>query len=288
MKHLIFSMVVLTFTLFQSTVEAQTVVDFEDLNNFDASLPNVFGFQLLGGGDAFNGYGQDAPTGGFSSNGVFFPTQEFGPGFSYSRFQNATTPGFTNLFAAFPGGGSGGNGTTVPGQTYGLVATGAGTTTDGAPTNGAAVTFSSSADLTSIDIANSTFSALYLRDGLDGFAPEPDLGQQFANGDFFTLSISGFDSAGGVTGATDVDLARFENDSLNFIEDWETVDLTGFDNTSSLVFSLSSSDFDPTFGLNVPAFFAIDNLEFVAVPEPSSVAILGLGGLTALLRRRKS
>ena len=290
MKHFIFCFVFLAFVNLSTTVDAQTVViDFEELDDFDSSLPNVFGTQLLGAGDVFNGYASTAPTGEFVSQGVSFGTREFGPGFSYSRYVNTTTPGFGNLFAAFPGGGSGGNGTTVAGQTYGMVATGSSTTSEGVSTSNAALVFDRLADLDSIDIANSTYAALYFRDGLDGFAPEPDSSQQFSEGDFLMLEIAGFDSAGLATGAVKVDLARFENGSLQFLEQWETVDLTDFGDTKSLAFSLSSSDFDPDFGLNVPAFLAIDNLQFVAVPEPSAGVLLTIAcGLAAIGRRRKS
>jgi hypothetical protein len=34
-------------------------------------------------------------------------------------------------------------------------------------------------------------------------------------------------------------------------------------------------------------FFAVDNIQLTAVPEPSSTALLGLGGLALILRRRK-
>ena len=35
------------------------------------------------------------------------------------------------------------------------------------------------------------------------------------------------------------------------------------------------------------AFFGYDDVSFVSVPEPSSTALLGLGGLALMLRRRK-
>ena len=53
---------------------------------------------------------------------------------------------------------------------------------------------------------------------------------------------------------------------------------------TSLGFGLQSSDNDPTFGMNTPAYFAADNLRLNAVPEPSTL-VLSLGWLFVALRR---
>lgn len=268
----------------------QTVVDFEELNSFDATLPNPFGFQLLGAGDVFNGFAAEAPSGEFESKGARFVTQEFGPGFSFSRFVDTSTPGFTNIFSAFPGGGSDGSGNAIAGENYGLVATGTSTEPDGTPTNEVSVLFDTSVDLSSIDIANTTYAARYFLNGLDGFDPEPDSSHQFSDeGDFFAVVIEGADADGNSTGSDTIDLARFTGGNLEFIDRWETIELDGFENTQSLSFSLASSDFDSNFGLNIPAFLAIDNLTFTAVPEPNSATIFIVGILFAgLTRFRKS
>ena len=47
-------------------------------------------------------------------------------------------------------------------------------------------------------------------------------------------------------------------------------------------FTMSSSD-NGMFGMNTPAYFAMDNL---VVPEPSSLTLGALAGLTLLRRRR--
>jgi Domain of unknown function (DUF4465) len=51
-----------------------------------------------------------------------------------------------------------------------------------------------------------------------------------------------------------------------------------------LSFTLASSDNDPVFGMNTPAYFAIDNVTFT--PEPGSAGILALS-LICLACRRK-
>ena len=78
------------------------------------------------------------------------------------------------------------------------------------------------------------------------------------------------------------------------IQGWFEVDLagTGVAGASLIGFEFFSSDnnnlSDTGANIFTPAFVAVDNIELVAVPEPSSLAILSLGALTALLRRRKS
>ncbi len=275
MKTLFTSLIAFLILTAATSTEAQTIVDFEELTVFDATLAAPSGFQLLGAGDVFNGFAAGANVGGFDSQGVFFNSAETAAGFSYSRFVNTTTPGFTNQFAAFPGGGSDGAGNAIAGQNYGVVFTGSSTLPDGTPTNGASLVFDNSANLDSIDIANTTFTTQYFLNGFDGFDPEPNPLQQFtAEGDFLSLIIEGFDADGNLTGSSTNDLARFTSGNLEFIDQWQTIDLDGFDNTQSLSFSLASNDFDSTFGLNIPAYVAIDNLQFVAVPEPNAACAL--------------
>jgi Domain of unknown function (DUF4465)/PEP-CTERM motif len=58
--------------------------------------------------------------------------------------------------------------------------------------------------------------------------------------------------------------------------------------SESLAFTLTSTDNGP-FGMNTPAYFAVDNHVSLAVPEPSSVVlfVIGVGsaGLWSLRRR---
>ena len=44
------------------------------------------------------------------------------------------------------------------------------------------------------------------------------------------------------------------------VDEWTPVVLTSLGNVKSLEFQMSSSDNDPIFGMNTPAYFAIDNI----------------------------
>ena len=116
-----------------------------------------------------------------------------------------------------------------------------------------------------------------MRDG-DAFA------KQFGLGDFFTLTVTGLDAFDGITNSVNISLGR----DANLVDAWIWNDLMPLGEVYALEFSLSSSDVG-AFGMNTPAYFAIDNLTAVsAVPVPAAVWLFGSGllGLVAVARRR--
>jgi hypothetical protein len=217
----------------------------------------------------------------FSSGGINFENRYI-PDFAswsrwaYSNQTNTTTPGFTNDLSAFTGGGASSTGTTVPGQNY-AVSFQATNPIDLGPAPG---------QLLSIMVTNTTYPALSMRDG-DPFAKQ--FGGATGNDpDFFKLAIEGLDGTGTGTGMTEVYLAdfRFSDNAMDYVLDsWLEVDLSGFGaNTRSLNFALSSSD-NGAFGMNTPAYFAIDNL--IIAPEPAGLFLFTLSGLLLVFPRRK-
>ena len=193
-------------------------------------------------------------------------------GWTYSNRTDTTTAGFTNQYSAVTGGGVDGS------SNYGIAFL-------GAPT----VTFATPSIVSGAWFSNSTYAALSMRDG-DSFAKK--FGGATSNDpDFLLLTIIGKDAGGIVTGSVDFYLAdfRFADNSLDYIvRDWRFVDLSGLGPVSTLAFDLASSDSGP-FGVNTPAYFAMDSLTANAVPEPATVLLL-LAGLatTAGLRRRRN
>ena len=111
--------------------------------------------------------------------------------------------------------------------------------------------------------------------------------------DWLLLTAYGTDENGNPLGASvDFYLAdyRFADNTQDYVlNDWAYLDLSTLSGAAQLHFNLSSSDVG-FFGMNTPAFFAVDDIAFVtAVPEPSAVAMLGLGlaGIAAAVRRRR-
>jgi hypothetical protein len=113
-----------------------------------------------------------------------------------------------------------------------------------------------------------------MRDG-DAFAKKFG-GTSGNDADFFKLELQGF-RGGNLTNKFDFYLADFRaaNAADDYIvENWTRVNLASLGTVDSLKFALTSSDVGQ-FGMNTPAYFAMDRLEFSAVPEPSSLLLLG-------------
>ncbi|MCC9641439.1 DUF4465 domain-containing protein [Rhodopirellula sp. JC740] len=190
-------------------------------------------------------------------------------GWSASNMTDVTTEGYGNQYSAFsnldadvPGGGDGSD-------TY-LVGTGSGSS---APTVSMPAELASGR-FASLSITNTTYAALSMQNG-DAFAKKFG-GESGDDADYFLLTIVGVDSSGAEVGEIDFYLAdyRFEDNSLDYIVDeWTTIDLTSLEGSSELRFELSSSDVGQ-YGMNTPAYFALDNLLIDQVPGASGSVII--------------
>jgi len=187
-------------------------------------------------------------------------------GFTYSNTTNTTTTynsdGSLNQFSAITGGGVNGSanyGISNPGSSVSRVDFGGATIVEGAY------------------FTNTTYAYLSMQNG-DAFA------KQFGLGDFFTLKVTGLDAFDSITNSVNISLAR----DANMVDAWIWNDLMPLGEVHALEFSLSSSD-NSSWGMNTPAYFAMDNLTAVsAVPVPAAIWLFGTGllGLVAVARRR--
>ena len=103
-------------------------------------------------------------------------------------------------------------------------------------------------------ITNSAYAYASMTTG-DAFA------KKFGQGDWFKLTITGYDVDGEVTGTKDYYLAdlRDEDASKHYIiNDWRYVDLSGLGKVKKIGFELSSSD-SGEWGMNTPGYFCFDN-----------------------------
>ncbi|MDA7978022.1 MAG: DUF4465 domain-containing protein [Pirellulales bacterium] len=236
-----------------------------------------------GGGLYWNG---SDGSGGFTSGGLDFANNfnsTFGSwdSWAFSNTTDTTTPGFANQYSAFTGGGV--NGSAQYGVFFQPFSNGPTIT----PAGGGTATFAGGF------FTNTTYAALSLQNG-DAFAKKFG-GPSGNDPDWFLLTVAGLDSGGGQTGAVELYLAdyRFADNSQDFIRDeWTWLDLSSLGEVAALQFSLTSSDVG-AFGMNTPAYFALDNLTGLSsVPEPTSVLLWGVGAGTVCAfrcrRRRRS
>jgi hypothetical protein len=225
---------------FALNTQAQSVVTFDDLT----LAPNSH-------------YDGSDGSGGFTSNGIFFENTYdtswsfWSSGFIYSNSTDNTTPGYTNDFSAITG--IGGNNSANYGVNYA-----------GNIDLGAAYVVSE------LQVTNTTYAYLSMRDG-DGIGKKfgdstnADGALDGTNGeDFFRLIIVGKDANQLITDSVIYYLAdfRFDDNNLDYIIDsWETIDLLPLGSVRYLEFTLESSDVGQ-FGMNTPAYFALDNLTY--------------------------
>jgi hypothetical protein len=101
-------------------------------------------------------------------------------------------------------------------------------------------------------ITNSSYTYNSLTGG-DAFA------KKFTKGDWFKLTITGYDADDQVTGTKEYYLADLRDaDKAYIIKDWRYVDLSGLGAVAKIGFALSSTD-NGDYGMNTPAYFCFDN-----------------------------
>jgi len=264
------SVIGLIFLLSVATFSARAGlnVDFEDL-----SLPG--GESSWSGNYPIDGAGGSGELTHFTSRGVSFVNFSdgdwgFWEGFGYSNMSDATTPGSGNQMSAYAG-----TGHNAGDDIYAVGFAGYSTIP--------VLILPTTTELVGGYFTNTTYTALSMLNG-DAFSKKfgGDTGDE---PDWLLLTITGKNQADAATGTVDFYLAdyRFSDNSLDYVlDEWAIVDLAPLGAVKSLEFTLSSSDTGP-FGMNTPAYFAMDNL---IVPEPVTAMLLGLG--TVLLRRRRA
>jgi hypothetical protein len=196
--------------------------------------------------------------GEFKSGGAVFNNfydETYGPyweGFAYTNATDTTTLDWTNQYSAINGSGAGGSENYAVAYLgfFGIFPT---------------IVFPKEARVTSADITNTTYAFLTMKEGF--FNAKKFGGDSGDDEDWFLLTITGRDTDGNIAGTIEFYLAdfRFADNSRDYIIDkWKSVDLSGLGSIKSLEFSLSSSDTDPNpdIGMNTPAYFAVDNVEY--------------------------
>jgi hypothetical protein len=203
-----------------------------------------------------------ANTFGIDSFGGF--DYSYWSGFAYSNVVDTTDPSFTNQYASYPGGGFGSS-------TYAV-----------AYSDAVALALPVATTVSGFRIANTTYAALAMTSGDQyGFsAPLP------AGGWFATTATGRLGTT--TTGSATFFLADLRGPSPpGVLSAWSWFDLTALGTVDRIEFSFDGSD-KGAFGLNTPAYFAMDDLTVATVPEPTALGALVLAPLACGLRRLRS
>lgn len=172
-------------------------------------------------------------------------------GFAYSTMTDVETPGIENQYSAVAGSGAGGSATYAVGYVSAYSAL-------GPPT--VELEGEGGVRLAGLWVTNTTYAYLSMRDG-DAYSKRFG-GETGDDPDYFLLRISAFGPQGGDAGVAEVYLADYRADDPAedvLVDDWVWVDLSSFAPASTLTFALESSDVGE-YGMNTPAYFAIDDL----------------------------
>ncbi len=217
-----------------SLVNAQA--DFEDLNLPVDSFWN--GADLSGGFTTGNTYFKN-----------YYDTSYYSwAGFCYSSKTDTTTAGWSNQYSTIAGSGYNNS------QTFGLYSA----SYSGNPVY---IKFNNNEQLTGFYVTNNTYAYISMRDG-DSYSKKFG-GTTGDDPDWFKLKIFGYKN-GNFIDTVVFYLAdfRFNNNADDYIiKDWTFVDLSSISNADSLTFDMSSTD-NGQYGMNTPAYFCIDNLDY--------------------------
>jgi len=216
---------------------SQITIDFEefglDVNSF------------LNGSDGAGQFESD----GFIFSNNYDVNYDSWSGFSVSTMTDTTTPGFGNQFSSASGNGADASLTYMVASVFG-------------PTQITKTPNQSLTEFKSCMINNSTYARLSMRDG-DSFAKMFG-GATGDDPDFFELTIRGFVDGTEVADPIVFMLADFpfsDNSQDYIVDEWTEVDLTPLAQAESLIFELNSSDVGQ-FGMNTPAYFCLDNVQY--------------------------
>lgn len=267
------------------------VIDFEDFtlapkSHLNGPTPDAV--------TVTNPFGEPEKVGLFMSHGVGFSNSynpQYGSwsGFAITNETDTKTLGWpANEFSAFAGSGVGGS------SNYGVAHGFNDAGFDNSDLNQLrqlpSIYLPENTQVQSAMVTNTTWAALAMEEGYG--AADKFGGTSGNEQDYFKLTVFGIGAGNGVlSSSVEFVLAdyRFDDSADDYIINrWSTLDLTGLAAAHSLHFSLTSSDNHPMYGMNTPAYFAIDNLTLSAVPEPSGLVLLTCLGLGFAFRRSRA
>lgn len=117
--------------------------------------------------------------------------------------------------------------------------------------------FNTPVSLKSLMFNNSTYVYWALKEGKDGAG----YARKFIAGDYFYVTVNGYDENGTKTGQAILVLADFRDSKTYICKEWTKLSLESLGKVKTLEFDFTSSD-SGFYGMNTPAYLCIDNIEY--------------------------
>lgn len=172
----------------------------------------------------------------FNEDQTYFST--WWSGMACSSKTDKETIGYSNQYSVYATSGAAGS------KNFALIGS-----------NGAQCSFDMPIQIKSLMVNNSTYDYWSLKDGRDGYGAV----RKFTTGDYFIITVSGYDSTGVKTSEVEIPLADFRNSKTYICSEWTKISLESLGKVKSLTFNFTSSD-TGEYGMNTPAYFCMDNL----------------------------
>jgi hypothetical protein len=168
-------------------------------------------------------------------------------GFACSAKKNKTTAGYTNELSVYANGGASGN-------NFGVFYYSAYGST-------AYCSFANNAEykVKELKVNNNTYTYLSMKNG-DAVC------KKFVSGDWFKLTVLGYNSSGVKTDSVDYYLADFRNGKSYICSNWTSVNLEKLGKINKMTFKFSSSD-NGDYGMNTPSYVCVDDIKYVLPNE---------------------
>lgn len=238
------------FTACEPETEVSTgVITFEDVALDSSDFWN--GSDFSGSMSSFEFWGSTikAYTGIFNSDiltcpNVFLQDQTYfstwWTGMACSKKTDMDSIGFGNQYSVYASSGAGGS------DKFAIVGS-----------DSALCLFTNPVEVKSLMVNNSTYVYWALKEGYDGIG----LVTKFTEGDYFYVTVTGFDATEVQTGQVVIPLADFRDSKTYICSDWTKISLESLGKVKYLMFSFTSSD-TGDYGMNTPAYVCIDNIVY--------------------------
>jgi hypothetical protein len=236
LKSALLAVVVIAFTACEPESDSKTeVITFEDVD--------------LG----TSGYWNGSDLSGSFTSGILSclnytdPVYYSWDGFACSSKVDTTTVGYTNQYSVYASSGASSS------QKFAVIYA-----SDFYERDSALCTFQNAVTIQSLMVNNSTYVYKAIKEGRDGYTNLT----AFEAGDYFYVTVTGFDENGTKTGSCDISLAEFRNGNSYVCTSWTSINLYSLGKVKSLSFRFTSSDMGD-WGSNTPMYCCIDNIKYI-------------------------